>query len=410
MSRREAEGLLRDYGGSVVEDATRATIVVVADDGGPAASDLASAVREAIARGETELLRESELWSRLGLVDRGAGVARLYTSAMLGELLHVPITAIRQWHRHGALRATCEVRRLAYFDFEEVRIGRKLASLFSAGCTLRTIHRKLDELARLLPDVDRPLADPGVVVEGRRLFVRRADALAEPSGQLLLDFGSGPRTSDMPGADDTELVSLPFAPAALGPGTGGLEGGEVLASATVRTSDVDVEELRRLAIELEEEGSHDPAIEVYREILFSGRGDADDQFALAELLYLKGDRGGARERYSMAIEMDEDFVEARSNLGCVLAEEGELKLAEAAFRGTLEYHPDYADAHYHLARLLDRMEQPEQAAIHWQRFAALAPASPWAAEAGDRLADGGTESLLQATGRGSSSDEAPRST
>ena len=56
----------------------------------------------------------------------------------------------------------------------------------------------------------------------------------------------------------------------------------------------------------------------------------------------------------MAIELDEDFVEARSNLGCVLAEQGDLALAEAAFRGALEYHPDYADAHYHLARLLDR--------------------------------------------------------
>ncbi len=55
----------------------------------------------------------------------------------------------------------------------------------------------------------------------------------------------------------------------------------------------------------------------------------------------------------MAIELDEDFVEARSNLGCVLEEQGETALAEAAFRGALEYHPDYADAHYHLAKLLD---------------------------------------------------------
>ena len=97
-------------------------------------------------------------------------------------------------------------------------------------------------------------------------------------------------------------------------------------------------------------------MEVYRAILFSGELTADDHFALAELLYLGGDLSAARERYYVAIELDEDFVEARSNLGCVLAEQGELALAEAAFRGALEYHPDYADAHYHLARLLDRAE------------------------------------------------------
>jgi tetratricopeptide (TPR) repeat protein len=127
------------------------------------------------------------------------------------------------------------------------------------------------------------------------------------------------------------------------------------------------------------------AIEVYRALLFSGQCVADDHFSLAEMLYLQGDLAGARERYYMAIELDEDFVEARSNLGCVLVEEGQLELAEAAFRGALEYHCDYADAHFHLARLLDRMNHPQEAAQHWQQFLKLAPASPWADEADERI-------------------------
>ena len=96
----------------------------------------------------------------------------------------------------------------------------------------------------------------------------------------------------------------------------------------------------------------------------------------------------ARERYYVAIELDEDFVEARSNLGCVLAEQGDLALAEAAFRGALEFHPDYADAHYHLARLLDHAHRAAEAARHWQLFMNLAPASPWADEARDRMSGG----------------------
>ena len=119
---------------------------------------------------------------------------------------------------------------------------------------------------------------------------------------------------------------------------------------------------------------------------FPDESTADDHFALAELLYLGGDLSAARERYYVAIELDEDFVEARSNLGCVLAEQGELGLAESAFRGALEYHPDYADAHYHLARLLDRTDRSAEASPHWQLFMSLAPASPWADEARERLA------------------------
>ncbi|MGW8257237.1 MAG: O-linked GlcNAc transferase, partial [Thermoguttaceae bacterium] len=94
----------------------------------------------------------------------------------------------------------------------------------------------------------------------------------------------------------------------------------------------------------------------------------------------------AKERYYMAIELDEDYVEARANLGCVLAETGQTDLAIAAFEGALRFHEDYADVHYHLARTLDDNGQCDCAAIHWERFLALAPESPWALEAQERLA------------------------
>jgi Tfp pilus assembly protein PilF len=71
-------------------------------------------------------------------------------------------------------------------------------------------------------------------------------------------------------------------------------------------------------------------------------------------------------------------------LGCLLVEQGEYALAEAAFRGALAYHPEFADAHFHLARLLDAQNQTAAASQHWRRFLDLAPASPWAEEALDR--------------------------
>ena len=87
----------------------------------------------------------------------------------------------------------------------------------------------------------------------------------------------------------------------------------------------------------------------------------------------------------MAIELDEDYVEARANLACVLVETGEIELAIAAFQGALKSHPDYPDVHYHLARVLDEFEQTAEAEHHWRRFLELAPDSPWADEAQMRL-------------------------
>ena len=87
----------------------------------------------------------------------------------------------------------------------------------------------------------------------------------------------------------------------------------------------------------------------------------------------------------MAIEIDEDYVEARANVGCILAEEGRFDLAVAAFEGALRYHGDYPDVHYHLARVLDDAGRRTEAETHWRAFLELVPESPWAESARKRL-------------------------
>jgi tetratricopeptide (TPR) repeat protein len=302
---------------------------------------------------------------------------------MLANLVRVPIAAIRQWHRVGVLHAKREVRRLPYFDFEEVGVARKLAELLQAGCSLTAVNRKLEKLARSLPNVARPLADPAVVVEGRCLVVRRDDGLAEPTGQLLIDFDATQQ--------ETETAPIDEPPAVISMADANLSDVSAYSPAlTAYTAD----NLRVSAVELAGEGLVDEAVDAYRALLCTGEFTAEDQFALAELLYQSGDLRAARERYYMAIELDENFVEARSNLACVLAELGETGLSEAAFRGALEYHPDYADAHYHLARLLDREGRAAEASQHWQMFLQLAPESPWADEARERVGEEDVRSAI----------------
>ncbi len=145
------------------------------------------------------------------------------------------------------------------------------------------------------------------------------------------------------------------------------------------------EEIRRLAAQWEEEGRLAEAAEAYRALMAAAGPDPETCFQLAEILYRLGDLAGARERYYMAIELDEDYVEARANLGCVLAETGQPELAVAALEGALRYHGGYADVHYHLARTLDELGRGGQAEGHWRTFLAITPNSPWAEEARVRL-------------------------
>ena len=342
----------------------------------------------AVAEGRTQLLRESALWQRLGLVDDGAadhqGVQRLYTPAMLAELLAVPVAAIRRWHRQGTLVACRSVRRLPYFDFGEVAVARHLAALYSGGCSLAVIDRKLAEFHRSMPNLARPLCDPSVVVSGRQLILRRGDELAEPGGQLLIDFDK-PAVADLP--SDLLLSVAAGLRARDAPAKAG--GQPPAAAETLSTS----EQLQFEALKLEDQGELPRAAETYRTLLMTVGPTAEVNFALADLLYRMGDLAAARERFYAAIELDEEYVEARANLGCVLAENGELDLAVAAFQGTLAFHADYADVHYHLANSLDRLQRQAEADLHWQTFLTLAPESPWAETARTRLGLSGEEIL-----------------
>lgn len=365
MARREAAQLAREHGAVVVDRPDPGVhLIVVGEQGlplpGPGDTDpwLDAATRAAAEQGAIEVIAETQLWQRLGLVEADQNVHRLYTPAMLAEMLRVPVAVVRRWHRRGLIRPAHEVRKLPYFDFQEVAAARRLAELLAAGVSPQAIERKLEDLARILPGVERPLAQLSVIVEGKEILLRQGDGLIEPGGQLRFDFEAAPAEPDAVGGDPA-AIGAPHAPSA--------------------------EDMCLMAAKLEEEGRLESAAEMCRAALAAAGPSPEVCFQVAELLYRLGDLSGARERYYMAVELDEDYVEARNNLGCVLAESGQQDLACAAFEGALAYHPDYADAHYHLARLLDDQGRREEAESHWRTFARLAPDSPWVEEARARL-------------------------
>lgn len=294
--------------------------------------------------------------------------ASRYTPAMLAELVGVPVSRIRSWQRRGWIMPVEQTHRLAHFDYAGLTAARQLATLNRLGASPQLIGKKIKEIQRQFPDVRCPLAELTLVLDGRTLLVRRAEGLVELSGQLRLDF-------DAEAADDEAdgPVTLP-SPAIL-LSRQSLPVAEQAAPA----------KLAAWAAELDEAGDLRAAAEMYRAALAAGGPQPELCFHLAELLYRSGDLAAARERYFMAIELDEDYVEARANLGCVLLDLNEHELAIGAFQGALRSLESYADVHYHLAKTLDSLGRQNEANPHWRRFAELAPESPWADEAHERL-------------------------
>lgn len=385
MPKRELQQLLRQRGAVLADrfDAS-ATLAVIGEAELPGLDEVDSptagdsheqAVRQAVDAGTLQAITETQLWRHVGLLeddtlggdtDEASAVRRLYTLAMLADLLKLPVAVIRRWHRRGLIVPAHEVRKLLYFDFQEITTARRLAELVAAGVSPAAIEQKLAWLSRFVPGASRPLAQLSVLVEGRQLLLRQGEGLIEPGGQWRFNFdaaedfsAAAPRAPEAQEVEPAEVAGLPPAPA----------------------------ELVRLAEDLEDQGELSAAVEMYRAALAAAGPQADLCFRLAELLYGVGQTQAACERYYMAVELDEDFVEARANLGCLLAELGQPELAVSAFQGALEFHRDYPDAHYHLARTLCDLGRPAEAAAHWQAFLRLAPDSPWADEARQRLSE-----------------------
>jgi arylsulfatase A-like enzyme/Flp pilus assembly protein TadD len=77
---------------------------------------------------------------------------------------------------------------------------------------------------------------------------------------------------------------------------------------------------------------------------------ANAHFNLALIAEERGDAAAARKEYELELEVYPGNSEAGSNLGLLCAGAGDLECAERAFSGVIEHNPEFAVAHYFLAR------------------------------------------------------------
>lgn len=369
LTKRDSVQLLRRSGSRVVESVTSTieTIVVGNEDDGLEAFWLrAPDLKEAVANQQVHLLYETELWEFWNGQTYNSAVKQLYSPAMLADLLGIPVRLVRRWHRAGLIQPVHEVMQLPYFDYTELATARQLARWVRDGHSVSSIERQIAGLAELSPTAGRPIVELAITAEGKRLLLRRGGQLLESTGQLCFSFDETESVNE--NYDTLQFNDLPCRL-------------KINEHASPNTPEGMIEQ----ALLAEDQDELDTAVDWYRSALAAFGPNADLCFQLAELLYRLGDSSAARERYYMALEINAGLVEARANLGCVLAELGQLDLAISAFEGTLEQFEEYADVHFHLARALVDAGQTDRAQRHWSRFLELAPASPWAEEARQHL-------------------------
>jgi len=371
LAKRDAKAWIHSRGGHVVPlaDARLQTIVVGADSFPFNLRELDEPLVERIECGDVQLCEETEFWQQCGLLDESQP-AQLYTPAMLADLLKVPISTVRRWHRLGLLQPVKEICRLPYFDFQELSAARRLASWLQTA-SAEQVEAQLAKLTRILPGASRSLSQLPIIRQGNDILLRQMSGLVDPNGQLRFDFDQWGNSDDSPAA---EIFSWSEHVA------------EAAHNARPQRTVTDWTEFKpqspedclRQAIEYEDANDWTAALQVYRAMQLAFGPSAEVCFQIGELLYRQGELSAARERYSMAVELDAEFLEARANLGCVLMEMQQWDLALAAFEGALDLHPDYADVLFHAAATCEKLGRSDSALQHWQHFLRVAPNSPWA--------------------------------
>ena len=370
MTHREAGQLAEIHGGTASQHVSKhTTMLVIGEEGWPLEADGTASVKlqqtnryreEGL---EIRIVSESDWLGILGLHDRIDEVRRHYTPAMLSQMLDVPVTVIRGWERSGLIRPVKQVMRLAYFDFREVASARRLHELLKSGVSRRQIIESLKHLRDWLGGTERPLAQLELLADDGELVYRDEAGPVDPrSGQRLFDFDAAPDGD----VEDSATVSI-------------------TQTSEAAQEKWTAEDWLRLANRHLEENRLEDAMEAFRLCLLEWSDHAEVHFQLADTLFRLENLAGALERYHMAVELEPNYLEAWTQLGCVYAERQAWDAAQHAFRIALDLHPDYPDAHWHLAQALARQGDNQSAKPHWEAYLKFDQRGPWADIAREHL-------------------------
>ncbi len=255
-----------------------------------------------------------------------------YDSKDLERLFGLPASAVRALARAGNINPVRRAGRLHY-SFHDLVVLRTASALRAAKISSQRINRTLHELRSALP-ADSALHQLSLTALGNRIAIREGQTLRESeSGQYALAL---------------EIVQ---------------EKGRLHVIArqeTVPLNGASPEELYADAV-MQEERDPQKARSAYEEILRADSNHLEARINLGRLLHLDGRLAEAEQVYRFGGTAEPFLV---FNLAVLLEDLGREPEAIIAYREALALDPQFADAHFNLARLYERAKDPQSSLRH----------------------------------------------
>lgn len=261
------------------------------------------------------------------------------------RILQISSRQLQGWERAGLIP---QQQKYSFQDLGQLRTLRALRADAVPAASIRDSILAMKAVAGMA----NPLLEACVVRTGTRLAFRHRGAMVDPiRRQLLFDFDRAA------GKERAQAVSAP---------------------APLRRSSRTTHDRFLAAVQAEESGDKERAIELYEEILTVEPGNAAACINLGTLFFHQRQYGRAEELYRHATEVDPDYVLAYFDLGNVLDELEQLDESIDAYCKAIALSPRYADAHYNLALAYERKGTYRCALRHWQAYIKIDNRGPWA--------------------------------
>jgi tetratricopeptide (TPR) repeat protein len=254
-----------------------------------------------------------------------------YTTRDVQKLLGLSPRRIRDYARSGILDPGRGPGNRYIFGFRDLVLLRTARALLDADVPHRRILRALRRLKEQLP-ADRSITEVRIAAEGDRVVVHDGGQAWDPSsGQLRLAF------------DVAELAQQvePIDRRALEGAAGGAAGS--------------VDHWLDVGLGLEMHAP-DQARRAYQRVLEIDPRHVEALANLGRLLYEHGATEAAIVHYRRALEAaGGNHPTAAFNLGLALEDMGRNRAASDAYQLAVLAEPDFADAHFNLARVHERL-------------------------------------------------------
>jgi tetratricopeptide (TPR) repeat protein len=261
-----------------------------------------------------------------------------YDAKDLERLFGLPASAVRTLARSGNIHPVKRSGRLHY-SFHDLVVLRTASALRAARVSPQKINKTLRQLRAVLP-TGAQLNSVSLTALGNRIAIREGHALREAdSGQyaLALDIVEEKGT--------LRIIARPKTSAA----------GESTAAE-------DLSPMEHYVRGLETEDADEPAARLaYEACLRVDPAHVEARLNLGRLLHLAGELTEAEALYRGAFRPD-PFI--AFNLAVVLEDLNRESEAIMAYRAALAMDPDCSDAHYNLARLYARAQNPKASLRH----------------------------------------------